>query len=158
MDRSRFNRFVNQPLRDFPLVAPVFVQPGVSVRAAVERMRSESTSCVLVGEPGALAAIFTERDVLTKCMAKDFDWDQHVGDCAAVTRDPRTITAERTLAEAIASFQRYRYRTLPVVANSTVLGLVRVGDVLHHLAEAFPEELLNLPPRPHQVMERQEGG
>ena len=35
---------------------------------------------------------------------------------------------------------------------------IRTGDLLTHLAEAYPEEILNLPPRPHQVMEKQEGG
>jgi CBS domain-containing protein len=35
--------------------------------------------------------------------------------------------------------------------------VVRPVDVLKYLAEAFPEELLNLPPRPHQLMDATEG-
>jgi hypothetical protein len=38
------------------------------------------------------------------------------------------------------------------------VGVVRQIDILKFLAESFPEELLNLPPRPHQQMERPEGG
>ncbi len=158
MDRSRFNRFVNQPLREFPLAAPLFVSPGQSVRTAVAGMQRANGSCVLIGTAAAITGIFTERDVLTKCMGDGFDWDQPLDQSPVVTREPRTIASERTVAEAIASFQLHGYRTLPVVNGSEVLGLVRVEDVLHHLAEAFPEELLNLPPRPHQVMEKQEGG
>jgi hypothetical protein len=36
--------------------------------------------------------------------------------------------------------------------------VIRPQEVLKYLAEAFPEELLNLPPRPHQLMDRPEGG
>ena len=36
-------------------------------------------------------------------------------------------------------------------------GIVRQQDLLKYLAEAFPEELLNLPPRPHQRMKESEG-
>jgi CBS-domain-containing membrane protein len=38
-----------------------------------------------------------------------------------------------------------------------LVGVVRPVDVLKFLAEAFPEELLNLPPRPHQRMRESEG-
>jgi hypothetical protein len=42
--------------------------------------------------------------------------------------------------------------------DGLLVGVVRPQDVLRYLAEAFPEELLNLPPRPHQQMEQPEGG
>ena len=68
------------------------------------------------------------------------------------------VVGMSTVAEAIATMQQHHYRTLPVVAGTRVVGLVRLGDLLTHLAEAYPEDVLNLPPRPHQVMERPEGG
>lgn len=157
MDHSRFNRFVNQPLREFPLTPPLFIEPTATVAQAVDAMRAASTSCVLLGDGHSVEGIFTERDVLTKCMKDGFDWQEPVG-AAVATRNPRLIRAERTLAEALAAFQQHGHRTLPVVDGEVVLGLLRLGDVFTHLAEAFPEELLNLPPRPHQVMEKPEGG
>jgi CBS domain-containing protein len=157
MDHSRFNRFVNQPLRELPLCAPLFIGPDATVAQAVEAMRSASASCALLGEQGAIKGIFTERDVLTKCMGDGFDWQQPVG-ASVATQSPRTISANRSLGEALAAFQQHGHRTLPVVDGQHVLGLVRLGDVLTHLAEVYPEELLNLPPRPHQVMEKPEGG
>jgi signal-transduction protein with cAMP-binding, CBS, and nucleotidyltransferase domain len=157
MDHSRFNRFVNQPLRELPLTPPLFIESATPVSRAIEAMRSAGSSCVLLGEQGQLEGIFTERDVVTKCMGEGFDWSQPVG-AAVSTHAPRTIAAGRSLGEALAAFQQHGYRTLPVLDGDRVLGLVRLGDVLTHLAEEFPEELLNLPPRPHQVMEKQEGG
>jgi len=39
-----------------------------------------------------------------------------------------------------------------------LVGVVRQVDIIKYLAESFPEELLNLPPRPHQRMRHAEGG
>jgi len=157
MDRSRLSRFINQKLSEIPLEGPVTVSPFDSVRSAVALMHDGSRSCVLAVEDGRLAGIFTERDVLTKCMQDGFDWEQPLGK-AVLTREPRTVSAKSTVAEAIAIIQQHHYRTLPVLEGQRVAGLFRVGDLLTHLAEAFPEEVLNLPPRPHQVMDKEEGG
>jgi CBS domain-containing protein len=157
MDRTRLSRFVNQRLHDLPLEEPAVVSPFTPVRTAVATMQEGSRSCVLAVENGKLEGIFTERDVLTKCMDDGFDWDQPLSS-AGLTRDPRTIASNRTIAEAIMLMQQHHYRTLPVMTDGSVVGLVRLGDLLRHLAEEYPEDVLNLPPRPRQVMERPEGG
>ena len=157
MDRTRLSRFVNQRLHDLPLEEPAVVPPFTSVRTAVATMQEGSRSCVLAVDNGKLQGIFTERDVLTKCMEDGFDWDQPLS-AAVLTPDPGTIASNRTIAEAIMLMQQHHYRTLPVMANGSVVGLVRLGDLLRHLAEEYPEDVLNLPPRPRQVMERPEGG
>jgi signal-transduction protein with cAMP-binding, CBS, and nucleotidyltransferase domain len=156
MDRSRLNHFITQRLADIALETPVFVPGGASVRTALEEMRAGSRSCVLAGSESGVEGIFTERDVLTKCMGEGFDWEQPLA--TVITRDPRTIDSSATVADAIAVLQQHSYRTLPVTTGGKVVGLVRTGDLLTHIAEAFPEDVLNLPPRPHQVMEKQEGG
>lgn len=157
MDRSRLSRFVNQRLSELSLQEPAVVSPFTSVRSAVGVMQERAHSCVLAMEGGHLQGIFTERDVLTKCMDDGFDWDQPIN-ASVLTKQPTTIASTRTVAEAIATMQKHHYRTLPVVEGETVVGLVRLGDLLKDLAEAYPEDVLNLPPRPHQVMERPEGG
>lgn len=156
MDRSRLSRFINQQISGLPLEDPVFVNPQESVRRAVDRMREGSRSCVLVMDGTRLAGIFTERDVLTRCMGAGFDWEQPVS--GVLTQGPGTIEGSATVADAIAALQRGSYRTLPVMDGARVVGLIRTSDLLRHLVEAFPEDVLNLPPRPHQVMEKQEGG
>jgi len=157
MDRTRLSRFVNQQLHELPLEEPAIVSPFISVRSAVTTMQEGSRSCVLAVDGEKLSGIFTERDVLKKCMEEGFDWDQALN-AGVLTPEPRTIAANRTVAEAIALMHQHNYRTLPVMKNGSVIGLVRLGDLLRHLAEEYPEEVLNLPPRPHQVMERPEGG
>lgn len=157
MDGSRLTRFLSRPLSELPLTEPTFVSPSDSVRSAVGAMREGKRSCVLAMDGKRLAGIFTERDVLTKCMGDGFDWDQPLS-ASVLTTQPRTMSSQGTVAEAIATMQQHHYRTLPVVDGDRVVGLVRAGDLLTHLAEAFPEDVLNLPPRPRQVMDTREGG
>jgi CBS domain-containing protein len=136
----------------------VVVSPSDSVRTAVESMRSASSSCVLAVRDGRVAGIFTERDVLTRCMNVDgFDWDQPL-EASVMTANPECISRETVIADAIGIMQKHGYRTLPVTQGDELLGLVRLGDLLKNIAEAFPEEILNLPPRPNQVAESREGG
>ena len=157
MDRSPLSRFLNQKLSELALEDPVFISPATPVGEAVRLMQEGSRSCVLSTEEGRLTGIFTEYDVRTRCMSDDLDWSRPIGD-GLLTTEPRTIQADKTVADAIATFQRHQYRTLPVTDGDRIAGLLRVGDLLRHLAEAYPEDVLNLPPRPHQVMDKPEGG
>jgi CBS-domain-containing membrane protein len=44
--------------------------------------------------------------------------------------------------------QTGRYRNIPLVDDAgNLVGVVRQNDIIRYLAESFPEELLNLPPR-----------
>lgn len=157
MDRSRLNRFIAQPLSELPLEEPVFVSPADPVRHALSLMREGSRSCVLAVEGDRLAGILTERDILNRCMEDGYDWDQPLSN-GVMTSSPRTIGLASSVGDAIATLQQQNYRTLPVTDGGRVVGLIRLGDILRHLAEAFPEDVLNLPPRPHQVMDKEEGG
>ena len=73
--------------------------------------------------------------------------------------EPRTLRLEQTVADAIDLMQSGKFRNIPVIDDDRrLVGVVRQVDILKFLAESFPEELLNLPPRPHQRMEQAEGG
>lgn len=157
MDRSRLSRFINQALQELPLEQPAFVSPNSSVREALGLMREGSRSCVLAREGKQLVGIFTERDVLTQCMVPGFNWDEPIG-ASVLSREPRTIDAARPVGEAVATMQQFHYRTLPVTNGGEVVGVAHLGDLITQLAEAYPEDVLNLPPRPNQVMDKQEGG
>ena len=71
---------------------------------------------------------------------------------------PPMIDANATLHQALAAMEEGPYRNLPLVDGAgNLVALLRQQDVLEFVAEAFPEEILNLPPRPHQLMEEPEG-
>ena len=68
------------------------------------------------------------------------------------------LDLDQTIHDAIDLMQTGRYRNVPTVDDQgRLLGVVRQQDIIKYLAESFPEELLNLPPRPHQKMKEPEG-
>jgi CBS domain-containing protein len=140
---------------------PVTVRPGTSLAESVAAIqRSGTGDSVFVTTPdGRLAGVLTERDVFGRLVdpAGDVDLNRPVE--TLMTTSPHTLTLEQSVRDAIDLMQTGRYRNIPIVDGEGLLvGVVRPQDVLKYLAEAFPEELLNLPPRPHQQMEQPEGG
>ena len=60
------DRLVRDHLDRIKSRAPVMVAPGTPVRAAIRTMQEDATNCLLVGDGGRLAGIFTERDAVLK--------------------------------------------------------------------------------------------
>jgi CBS domain-containing protein len=115
------------------------------------------TGCVLVCEGSLVIGIITERDVLMNVVARDVELDSPVDQF--MTPNPRTLTPDRTIGEAIALMNQEGFRNIPIVDTKTseAVALIRVQDIIDFLAESFPEHVLNLPPRPHQKMATPEG-
>jgi CBS domain-containing protein len=99
----------------------------------------------------------TERDVLMKIVARDVDYDEPVD--GFMTSDPLTLTPDDTIGEAISLMNEHGFRNVPIISASTgeAISLFRIQDVIDYLAEAYPEKVLNLPPRPHQLLRTPEG-
>jgi len=108
-------------------------------------------------DDGRLVGVLTERDIFAKLTGTEVDLTQPVE--SLMVDHPWTLHLNQPIRHAIDLMQTGRYRNVPLVDDDNVLvGVVRPVDVLKYLAEAFPEELLNLPPRPHQRMATEEGG
>ncbi len=135
---------------------PHSVAPGTSLRDALAQMRAGHGDAVLVVRGGRLVGILTERDVLTRVLAQGVDQSRPVDEFMSAT--PQTLPAQATLVEALHAMESGHHRNLPLVDEAgRVVGLLRQQDLLEYVAEAFPQEILNLPPRPHQFMEEAEG-
>jgi CBS domain-containing protein len=141
---------------------PVTVPPGTSLADCLAAIRRSGTgdSVFVVGADGRLAGVLTERDIFGRLAGGDvapIDLSQAVE--TLMTTEPHHLHLEETVRAAIELMQTGRYRNVPLLDDDNILqGVIRPQDILKYIAEAFPEELLNLPPRPHQTMERAEGG
>jgi CBS domain-containing protein len=140
---------------------PVTVPPGTTLAECLAAIRRTGTgdSVFVVDADGRLAGVLTERDIFGCLVGDDvapIDLGQPVE--SLMTTRPRHLRLEQTVRSAIELMQTGRYRNVPLLDDDDVLqGVVRPQDLLKYLAEAFPKELLNLPPRPHQLMDRAEG-
>ena len=142
---------------------PVTVQPGTSIGACLRAIQRTGTgdSVFVTGPDGSLLGVLTERDIFGRLVGPDVaatvDVDAPVE--SVMTTGPHTLAPDQTVRDALELMQSGRYRNVPLVDESGhLVGVIRQVDILKFLAESFPEELLNLPPRPHQQMERAEGG
>lgn len=130
---------------------PLIVAPGTSIRACIELIQRTgiADSVFVTDAAGKLLGVLTERDIFGKLVATGADVDRPVE--TAMIDHPWTLNLDQPIRYAIDLMQTGRYRNVPLVDDDgTLVGVVRPVDVLKYLAEAFPEELLNLPPRPHQ--------
>lgn len=135
---------------------PRTVASGTPLRDALRQMQAGRGETILVCDGRRLVGILTERDVLTRVLARDVDESRPVDEL--MTANPETLTADATLFEALTMMEHGGYRNLPLTDDGgDVVGLLRQQDLLEYVAEAFPQEILNLPPRPHQLMEEPEG-
>jgi CBS domain-containing protein len=139
------------------------VPPGTTLGACLLAIQRTGTgdSVFVTDADGRLAGVLTERDIFGRLVGPDVaagvDIDVPVEEF--MTTNPRTLRLEHTVRDALELMQTGRYRNIPVVdEDRRLVGVVRQVDILKFLAEAFPEELLNLPPRPHQQIEQAEGG
>ena len=135
---------------------PATVTPQTSLRDALAQMRAHGGAAILIRESNRIAGILTERDVLTRVLGANADQSEPVANF--MTREPHTLSAEASLFEAMQAMESGHYRNVPLTEpDGTVVGLLRQQDLIEYIAEAFPEEILNLPPRPHQLMDQPEG-
>ena len=159
---ARVPSLVDERLQVVGRREPVTVRPGTSLAECLAAIRRTGTgdSVFVVSDDGRLAGVLTERDIFGRLAGEDvapIDLGQPVE--TLMTTKPQHLHLDDTVRGAIELMQTGRYRNVPLLDDDDVLqGVIRPQDILKYLAESFPEELLNLPPRPHQRMDRPEGG
>lgn len=114
-------------LADLPLRAPVAVGPDATVLETARRLRAANVSSVLVGHPGTLVSIVTERDIV-EALAQGVDPEMAISSFAVP--NPLTIAADATLGEAGERMVASGVRHLVVTDDSTAIAVVSIRDVV----------------------------
>ena len=155
---SRVPNLIDEKLKVVTRRDPLSVRPGTTLQACLDLIRETgiADSVFVTDDGGRLIGVLTERDIFGRLVGPDIDLSQPVD--AHLVDHPFTLHLDEPIRHAIDLMQTGRYRNVPLIDDDDVLvGVVRPVDILKYLAEAFPEELLNLPPRPHQLMDATEG-
>ena len=102
--------------------------------ASIEMTERGIGAVLIVDEAGAVAGIFTERDVLRRVVAERRDPAatrlRDVMSTAVITCSPGT-----TLEECGAVMTARRIRHLPVIGDGALVGVLSSGDVLAYRAD-----------------------
>ena len=144
-------------IRELALTPPLEVQRGSRLRDVISRMQDAKRPCAIVCDGKRVAGIFTERDILYKLTAPGASLDRPVDE--VMTASPATLSPEAPVSQAITMMTEQSYRHIPLVdGDRNLAGYVTARDVIVYIAEHFPTEVFNLPPRLHQTATRAEGG
>jgi CBS domain-containing protein len=137
---------------------PVTVAPGTSLADCVRAIQRTGTgdSVFVCEADGRLVGVLTERDIFGRIVGGSIDLREPVE--TLINTEPKTLDLDDAVRDAIVLMQTGLYRNIPLVdMDGRLVGVIRQADIIKYLAESFPEELLNLPPRPHQRMKEPEG-
>jgi CBS domain-containing protein len=127
-------RIMETPLKDLSPGAAIIVSPRDPVARAVGLMRERRQGSVLVMEGQELVGIFTERDVLTRLTGEAIDVEK-VPVSQVMTRDPKALREEDTLAYAMNCMAVGNYRHIPILGKGRPPRFISVRGVLRYLNE-----------------------
>lgn len=109
--------------------APIFLTGDRTVHEAALVLSEKNIGalCVLAG--GRLIGIFSERDILRKVVAAGRNSDA-MKVAEAMTPDPRTVSVEASLADALSLMNDGHFRHLPVVDDDgEVIAMLSIRDI-----------------------------
>ncbi len=140
---------LHEPISLLSYTPAVCVSPQTSVAEAVSAMKEKGIGGILVQDNERLVGIFTERDLLNKLIGSGRDLEQTpVAD--VMTADPEALPVDADIAFALSMMGEGGYRRIPLVdEDDRPVGILSVKHIISYLAEFFPQDVLNLPPRPH---------
>jgi len=141
------------------MCAPITIDIGASVKAAIDLLIEHKVGTVLVVSDGILRGIFGERDVLLKLMNQPVDDLSGISVEQFMKANPKTLTTTDSIDTAILEMAKGGYRHIPIVdERHRPVGLVSIRDIIAHIVEHFLEEVLTLPPKPiRDAMKAREG-
>ncbi len=112
---------------------------GMSVSDAVGMLASKRIGALPVIADGAVAGIFSERDVIYQLQAHGPAMlARTVGE--VMTAPAITVDPGITILEALGLMTRRRIRHLPVVAGGALVGFVSIGDLVKYRIDRIQSE------------------
>ena len=104
--------------------------PQASVRDAACVMTRPNCGSVLIMEPpDILLGILTERDLMTRVLARGLD-PEHTTTREVMTPNPICVPPETPVSDAIVLMLERGFRHLPLLSGKKILGVFSVRDAL----------------------------
>ena len=150
------DNLVNDALSTLRVPDAVVCGSDEAVGDAVALMRERRVGYVAITEHGKPVGIFTERDLLTKVLARDLSLGTPIAD--VMTSPVETIEQNRPIADLVERMHAGGFRHMPVVdGTGRLTRVVSVKRLVTYLVEHFPAAVFNLPPDPSQRQTAREG-
>lgn len=127
----------SQSVRSIMDPRKLLLVPGtMTVREAAKLMKTKHYGAVLITEGETLLGIFTERDAVFRVMAVGRDPETtQLAD--VMTKDPKTISPEKTFGHAMLMMHEGAFRHVPVVDKGKLVGMLSSRNALDPDLEEF---------------------
>ena len=138
---------------------PKLVQapPETKVKDGIALMQTNKAGYIVVAKNKKVVGVFTETDVVQKILDRDVNWEDPIS--KYMTKDPLVLKPNDSVGKAIELMGEHRFYHIPLVDDAgNLVNVLSVRTLIRFLAEFYPQEIYNLPPRPNQIMETPEGG
>jgi CBS domain-containing protein len=122
----------------------VTVRPDATVMEAVQRMVQESIGAIAVTDGKHLIGMFSERDLMLRCVSERRNLDQTlVGD--VMTSPVETIHRDAPCDEALKVMLEKHIRHLPLIdRDGKLAGMISMRSLLHDKVEDLTDQLDSL--------------
>ncbi|KQN20652.1 hypothetical protein ASE86_15535 [Sphingomonas sp. Leaf33] len=117
----------------------VTIDADASVGDAVRLLADRRIGAVPVMEGGAVAGVFSERDVI-RHLATDGASLLERRVCDVMTAPVETIASGEPVLGALSVMTHRRIRHLPVVDGDSLVGIVSIGDLVKHRIDRIEAE------------------
>ena len=133
--KGRLQRAIAEtPLKDLHPAAALTVGPREGVAKVIRVMRDNRQGSVLVVDAGKLLGIFTERDIVNRLTVGARDLET-LPISEVMTRDPKALREDDTVAFALHRMAIGNYRHVPIVQEGKPMRFVSVRGLLRYLNE-----------------------
>lgn len=88
------------------------------------------------GTDGKLCGVLTDRDVVTRCLAADRNWERTTVR-EVMTAQVQSVEANAEVSQAARIMGRTQVRRLPVVENDRLCGMISLGDLANSEENVF---------------------
>ena len=105
------------------------IEPGWTVRNAAERMAERNIGAVAVVDDGALKGVFSERDIMSRVVAKGLNPDDTTV-ASVMTKEILVGNPRENVDSALQKMHSIGCRHLPVVENGKLVGMLSIRDLL----------------------------
>lgn len=131
----------NRNLQSIVSKRPLVIgSPQMTILEAAQAMKAKGVGSVIIEHNGALAGIFTERDLLNRVVAAGLD--------VATTTLQQVMTSEvvgleahRPLSHALHLMHQHNFRHVPVLEQGKPIGMVSARDALGIEWQDFEREV-----------------
>jgi CBS domain-containing protein len=117
------------------------ITPDASVHQAALLMATHRIGALPVMQGTELIGIFTERDLVSRVVVPRLDLDR-TPVAQVMTEQPKTITADKALCDALDLMYTHGFRHVPIVDGERLIAMLSLRDIpteYHFLREKWIE-------------------